>query len=101
MNQQQFLDDVENDISYVMDGYYTSELAPIIAKIKTYLDAQKHWNSAAHLPTPNMPLILQLSDGTEVRGKRPKYVADREAGDLGYCDADGKTILNVVKWQIV
>jgi len=99
MNHKEFLDDIEDDITDITDGYYSCQVKPIMQKIQNYLNVQ-HWNTAAHLPTPNIPLIIKLSDGTQVSGIRPKYVSSREQGDLGYRDMDGNVLMNVIEWTI-
>lgn len=106
MNQNEFLDEIERDMQEVIEdiacdgNYHGGELIPLMDKIKAYLDDNVHWNTAAHLPTPNIPLIIKLSDGTEVIGTRPAYVVSRQEGDLGYRDVDGKTLMNVLSWSI-
>ena len=105
MNQQEFLDEIEIDITCLLaeitgsDNYFGGDLIEVMDKIKAYIDPQ-HMNPVEHLPTPNIPLILKLSDGTEVEGMRPKYVVSRQEGDLGYRDVDGKTLMNVISWSI-
>lgn len=99
MNKQQFLDEIENDINLIIDGHYAFHVDPIMQKIENFINS-KHWNAAAHLPTPDMPLKVMFDDGTVVDGIRPGYISDRGNDDLGYCDVDGKPLLNVIKWTI-
>lgn len=57
----------------------------------------KHWNH--HLPTPQIPLTIQLENGEVIKGIRPTYIKSREQGDQGYRTLDGKIINNVRGWQ--
>ncbi|MDC0600091.1 hypothetical protein OAO65_02155 [Flavobacteriales bacterium] len=101
MNQQEFLDEIEREMHHIVDGYYASVVPEIIEKIKDYLNNEQHWNPAAHLPTPNIPLIVKLSNGEQVDAVRPKYVTSRVAGDLGYRDTNGNVLMNVKEWAII
>lgn len=57
----------------------------------------QHWNTATNLPSPGIPLIVQLDDGSEVSAIRPEHVASRH-GDLGYV-ANGESVKNVKWWK--
>ena len=101
MNQQEFLDEIENDISDIMDSYYDTMLEPIVLKIKNYLDDRKMiWHPARRLPTPRIHLKLRLDTGEIVEGWRPSYIASYGEHDLGYRDSSDNILLNVVEWSI-
>lgn len=42
------------------------------------------WNPPTQLPTPNIPLLLKLTNNYTLKGIRPNYIASRNEGDLGY-----------------
>lgn len=63
------------------------------------LEDTRHWNVAAHLPTPGIKLHCKLADGRIVDGVRPSYISDRKNDDLGYRSLDGE-VLNVTEWSI-
>jgi hypothetical protein len=99
MNKQEFLDDIESDMDYIVDGYFAELVLPIMCKIKNYLD-DPTWNLVRRLPTPGIPLKLRLDTGEIIDGVRPSYIASYKDDDLGYRTADGVKILNVVEWSI-
>jgi hypothetical protein len=99
MNQQEFLDDIENDLYHIVDSYYGELVLPIMDKIKNYLN-DPTWNLVRRLPTPGIPLKLRLDTGEIIDGVRPSYIASYKDDDLGYRTADGVKILNVVEWSI-
>jgi hypothetical protein len=99
MNQQEFLDEIENDIhTLCTNGRYVSD---ILDKIKNYLDDRKMvWHPARRLPTPMIHLKLRLDTGEIVEGWRPSYIASYGEYDLGYRTANDDVLLNVVEWSI-
>lgn len=101
MNQQEFLDEIEEEIVYLHDPYYAPCIENVMEKIKNYLDdRQMTWHPAKKLPTPRMPLRIKLDDGQVVDGIRPGYIAKYDMNDLGYRDLDGKVLMNVAEWSI-
>jgi hypothetical protein len=101
MNQQEFLDEIEDDIVHIADGYYSTGIDPIMVKIKNYLDDRKMvWHPARRLPTPRIHLKLRLDTGEIVEGWRPSYIASCGEDDLGYRTANDEVLLNVVEWSI-
>lgn len=102
MNEREkFMTDMVKTLFYLRDSVDIYEdIDNALKEIKTFLDRDTHWNTAAHLPTPNVPLIIMLSDGTVVKGIRPAYISSREEGDLGYRDLEDNVLLEVVKWTI-
>ncbi len=108
MNQREFLEEIERDISDMInsligeDNYYGGELVPLIEKIKAYLDDRSvAWHPAKKLPTPRIPLRMRLDDGSIVEGIRPSYIVKYSTDDLGYRDSFGDALMNVVEWSIV
>jgi len=101
VNQQEFLDEIEDDVYKIVSRSWAHAPSFLVIKIRNYLNNEQHWNPAAHLPTPNIPLIVRLSNGDQVNAVRPKYVTSREAGDLGYRDSDGNVLMNVKEWSII
>lgn len=99
MNQQEFLDEIENDIhTLCTNGRYVSD---IIDKIKNYLDDRKMvWHPARRLPTPRIQLKLRLDNGEIIDGWRPSYIASYGEDDLGYRTANDEVLLNVLEWSI-
>lgn len=99
MNQQEFLDDIEEDIyTITTEGRYVSD---IMNKIKNYLDDREMvWHPARRLPTPRIHLKLRLDTGEIVEGWRPSYIASYGEHDLGYRTANDDVLLNVVEWSI-
>jgi len=57
-----------------------------------------YWNDANHLPTPEIPLLVELSSKEECKAIRPAHVVDRD-GDLGYVDEFGIPLYTVTKWR--
>ena len=56
----------------------------------------QHWNH--HLPTPKVPLKVQLESGEVMKAIRPNYISDRNADDQGYRDEYGEVIYDVKGW---
>lgn len=56
------------------------------------------WNSAGHLPTPGIELVVKLSSGLELPASRPNYVESRDA-DPNYVGLDGVKLRGVVSWR--
>jgi len=54
-----------------------------------------YWNDANDLPTPEIPLLVELSSKEEYKAIRPAHVD----GDLGYVDDHGIPLYTVVKWR--
>ena len=101
MNQQEFLDEIENEMDHIVDGYYASVVPEIIQKIENYLDSHTvTWHPVQRLPTPMIPLRLRLESGEVITGSRPSYIASYSEHDLGYRDSSGQTLFNVVEWTI-
>jgi hypothetical protein len=99
MNQQEFLDEIGDDIHDKMDHATYDDVLPILKKIENYLN-DPTWNLVRRLPTPGIPLKLRLDTGEIIDGVRPSYIASYKEDDLGYRTADGVKILNVVEWSI-
>ena len=99
MKQQEFLDEIENDIhTLCTNARYVSD---IILKIKNYLDDRRLvWHPVRRLPTPRIPLKLRLDTGEVIEGWRPSYIASYGEHDLGYRDSADNILLNVVEWAI-
>jgi len=57
-----------------------------------------YWNDANHLPTPGIPLLVELGSKEECKAIRPAHVANRD-GDLGYVDEFGIPLYTVTKWR--
>lgn len=58
------------------------------------------FHPADRLPTPGIPLLVRLDDGSVIEAIRPSYIADRRQSDLGYRTTDGGVLLNVTQWAI-
>ena len=52
------------------------------------------------LPTPGIPLLVRLDDGSVIEAIRPSYIVDRRQSDLGYRSMEGGVLLNVTEWAI-
>lgn len=99
--QQEFLDEIEREIEYIVDGYYGSVIPEIMDKIKVYLDDNATtWHPAKNLSTPRIPLKIRLEDGSIVDGMRPSYIAKYSMNDLGYRTLAGDVLMNVKEWTI-
>jgi len=101
MTQEDFLDEIGDDIHDKMDYATYEDVIPILDKIKNYLDDRKMvWHPARRLPTPRIHLKLRLDTGEIVEGWRPSYIASYGEDDLGYRTANDEVLLNVVEWSI-
>ncbi len=58
------------------------------------------FHPASRLPTPGIPLLVRLDDGSVIDAIRPGYIADRQRLDLGYRTMEGGVLLNVTEWAI-
>jgi hypothetical protein len=58
------------------------------------------FHSVSYLPTPGIPLLVKLDDGSIVDAIRPSYITDRRQSDLGYRTPNGDVLSNVVEWAI-
>lgn len=56
------------------------------------------WHLAHKFPTPGMPLLLELEDGSRVQGIRPSYVTSYNV-DANYQDTQGNHLQNVKRWS--
>lgn len=56
------------------------------------------WHQAHNFPTPGMPLLLELEDGSRVRGVRPSYVSSYGV-DANYRDEHDNHLANVKRWS--
>ncbi|MGH1461271.1 MAG: hypothetical protein ACRBB6_04465 [Neptuniibacter sp.] len=60
----------------------------------------RQWHGVHEFPSPGIPLLVQLDDGTERKAIRPDYVATYKS-DPNYRDPDtDEHIRGVVKWAI-
>lgn len=60
----------------------------------------RNWYKAYQFPTPGIPLLVRLKDGTERKAIRPSYVATYKA-DPNYRDPEtNEHIPDVVEWAI-
>lgn len=101
MNQEEFLDEIGEDIHGKMDYATYEDVIPILDKIKNYLDDRKMvWHPARRLPTPRIQLKLRLDNGEIINGWRPSYIASYGEDDLGYRTANDEVLLNVLEWSI-
>jgi hypothetical protein len=60
-----------------------------------------HWNPVDILPTPNIPLIVELANGNVENATRPHYIKSRLTDDLGYVDNYGISLYTVIKWRYI
>ncbi len=57
------------------------------------------YHPASQLPTPGIPLVVELADGTRLNAIRPSHVSSYDQ-DPDYRDPQGQRISGVVKWAI-
>ncbi len=61
----------------------------------------EHWNDATKLPTPDVNLIIEDTEGNKHRGTRPNYIQHidpKMERDLGYRDELGSPVI-AKRWQ--
>lgn len=63
-------------------------------------DELRVWHPASNLPTPGIPLVVRLDDGTEVDAIRPYYVASYSADPDYRTYSTGNRLKNVREWSI-
>ena len=91
-------------------GIYHSEYVPVFMNLPRRKHEQEkactefggsdlaHRNRSSHLPSPGIPLVCTLDDGSEVDAIRPGHVSDR-SGDPGYYTAQGDPLSGVEYWR--
>ena len=99
MELEQKLEEIEKDLFSLVDGSL-SDFCRVRDKIRELVHGGGHWNKALYLPSPGIPLLLKLEDGSVIEGVRPLHIVSRKEGDLGYRDSSDMPVLNVIQWSI-
>lgn len=67
--------------------------------VKDITKMKRLWHRSQKLPSPGVPLLMRLSDGTLIEGTRPRYIANYKEKDLGYRDSHDNRV-DPEEWSI-